>query len=416
MMNKKNIRLLIICVAVISGLACICYYLAQGADDVVTFNNHNVAAAHTASFSPISSTNHVPSKTEDKDEHCGLADLNRQNLNADNSAKTGEQAISGFATLEKDAHDKLVHELAASANETELALAYSLIAYRSAADSPSQNAGYPSLQSIPAQAIAALDQLAQLATHGKDPLVYSLAYRACRSFPGASESCSQISAVRWQQLAPQDVNAILANLASPANAAGDTQTYETLYRASQVLRWQDWPSPILQVINTQAFQSLSLAVQDAILLELVGIAAADVSQVSPILRYCKKTGPETVNQMQLCSELVDRMSQPESSMLMHNVALAIAQHLQLPPQKIAALRDSIDASRAYGMAQFTDEIGLRCSGMRKKIQYFQSQIEYGEVGAALRGIQATHQTIQEYAAQYRIKRENGSKSSSTPAN
>jgi len=254
------------------------------------------------------------------------------------------------------------------------------------------------LQAARQQARAPLAELATLALGSNDALVYARAWSACQQAsqpPADVPACSQLSAQRWAQLAP-DTAAPWLVMAALALAAGDVAgELNAMHRAALAPDWRNSAGGLLRplLVQTAPVPAAPLvrwhAEFHALSAEL-GVA----SMVAPIaLQFC--AAPLDSNRLQTCTQLANRMLAAPEDLMQLSLAIAMARRVGLPAEQVAVRQREFDALMAASASQARHlavpgadaalNTATLCAGMAAMHQHLVRWADGGEL-AALRAL------------------------------
>lgn len=196
------------------------------------------------------------------------------------------------------------------------------------------------------QTAAPLAMLATLAHGSTDARVYARAWAACHGAgqqPGDVPACSQLSAQRWAQLAP-DTAAPWLVLAAQARSAGDVSgELNAMHRAAAAPNWRNPAGGLLRLLLAETASEPAgplvrwHAEWDALSAEL---QVAGLGAPSP-LRFCAP--PLDANRVQICTRLATRMLEAPEDLLQLAMAITMGERVGWPAEQLAARRRERDA-------------------------------------------------------------------------
>lgn len=201
-----------------------------------------------------------------------------------------------------------------------------------------------------AQRAQALPQLVRLALGSGEPVVFALAWRACRSAAApAASGCASLSPDRWVAMAPQAASAWLA-LAAQAQARGDAAGSEAaLHQAIQL--------PALQLTRHVLLQSAGSRLPgdwpaDLRLTMLVDLFSADevlaTEELRPVLGHCQAEAlAAEPARLALCRQWADRLAAQAPDMMSAKLGLSLAARSGWSEHQVALARGELEALQAH---------------------------------------------------------------------
>lgn len=248
------------------------------------------------------------------------------------------------------------------------------------------------------QAKPPLAELAMLALRSQDGEIYARAWAACQRADRLAAdvpACSQLSAQRWAQLAP-DAAAPWLDLAAQARAAGDVGgELHALQRAALAARWHRPAGGLLRELLAQAGPSTSDPIArwhgdwHALSAEL----QVPDDTMRTLLNAC--AAPLDANRQQVCSQLFGRALAASEDLLQLTMAIHLGQRVGWPAEQLVVLqqeRDALRVAAASHAMQWIPPEGVAtwsptalCAGLAAMRQHLARRAEVGEL-AALRAL------------------------------
>lgn len=253
-----------------------------------------------------------------------------------------------------------------------------------------------------AAALAATNELARLASLGRDPVIYAMALRGCTLQMDTREgACTLISAEQFAALDPDNQAAWLL-VAGAARARNDEVALsDALYRASKAMRSDtyfgaaaalaqaSWPS------GTRPLSKMLVSTQ------IIGVeSGVDIgSRLSVVLAECSPKAVADPARRQLCSDIAERLVGAGTTLLEVQLGLGIGERSGWPADQVRALRD-----QTHALQQALSERVLagdsRCEMVRNSNEHVADVGRMGEMGAARLAMERSGQSREVLAQKF----------------
>lgn len=232
--------------------------------------------------------------------------------------------------------------------------------------------------------------LSRLATTTDDANIYALAHALCARYKGTqlSGACSQINLEKWQRLAPDQIEPLIALTRRAANKNDTTELYLALQRVANFPGKFTSQTPVFPVFETNSFKSLSPTEQHLMQLEIMADSPHDFIAFSAS-EYCAENQLADANRYQLCNALAEKMTQSSDSILDHMTGIALAKKLAWPRDKISQLTQNANRIRKTLKGQFEFVSANTCAGFQKMGDLPFRILEQGEMTVARKQLQST---------------------------
>lgn len=262
-----------------------------------------------------------------------------------------------------------------------------------------------------------IDEIAKLAAHSPDPQLYAQAFHACNSLKDNQQGfCNQISAAQWTQRDPENGSAWLFALTQAATASKGKHngaTEAALFRLSQVKKFDLGLSLLSELKRGAPMQSENVFVRQNLLQLAAGTYfATALPGYQHTLSYCKGEALADANRRHTCDQIAAKLTRDEGSMIGLAIGLKMGENLAWAPEKIADLREELDALNESTRSGFdgllakestdpaTQELQV-CLWMVRNTNRIENIMQHGEVWNLKNQIAKQKTSRAELAAAYR---------------
>lgn len=240
-----------------------------------------------------------------------------------------------------------------------------------------------------------INEIAKLATYSPDPQLYAMAFHACNSLADNQFGfCKQISASQWAQRDPDNATAWLhtiTNIAQSSKGKPNAELETAMFRLSQTKKFDLGLSSLSLFQRSEQMKSENIFVRQKVIQlgndVFMGESLPDYRQ---ILFYCTSESLQDNNRRQICDGIANNLLGDESNLVGETVALILGERLRWPAEKMANLREELDAIDGLQRSvlndllpqQFTDPIlqALQsCQWMVRNTNDFEIRLQYGEM-------------------------------------
>lgn len=260
-----------------------------------------------------------------------------------------------------------------------------------------------------------IGEIAKMATHSPDPSLYALAFHACNSLKDTQPGyCSQISAAQWTRRDPENGSAwlfALTQMAAESKGKQNSATEAALFRLSQVKKFD----PGLSLLSEfqKSAQSENVFVRPNLTqLEMDVYFGSSLPAYQHILSYCKGEALADANRRHTCDQIADKLVADEGSVIGLAIGLKIGENLTWPAEKIASLREELDAMQELARTGFdglqTNEASgsaaqalQACLWTVKNTNRIENLMQHGEVRDFKDSMAKQKRSRAELAASYR---------------
>jgi hypothetical protein len=236
------------------------------------------------------------------------------------------------------------------------------------------------------QAAAIQGSLVRLASSGRNPQAYALAFQSCgyRTGPGAEGSCALLSAERWAQIEPDNGVPWLL-LASTAQAANDLAGRDTaVVRASAARRFDAHLPNFLGLLQSPQIQAETPQIRAALAEDLLGLETTRPAMpYSAFLRFCNYPSTADTGRLKVCGDLANLLLNHDQTLIGLGTGLRLAQSAGSPPERLNTLREEKKALdlAAQKQTQETGE-GVTCQEITRFEQWAADYAQLGDRGVA----------------------------------
>ena len=252
------------------------------------------------------------------------------------------------------------------------------------------------------------EALARLASATSDPTVYGLAMIECGSDVRRYDrgSCSLLSPDQWVRLDPGNGVPWMFIAAEAAARKDASSRDEALMRVAAAqsldMRWQ----PILDAIVELGELAPNDTERTVIQTSTVGVwAALPIPAYLPVMQACS---PETIRdpaRRELCGQLAQVLTERDTNVIGLALGARIAERVGWPAERIARLRDEVDAIQAFQQQISFKHPIYGCAWSEELRKYSIQRARIGEVAMGRAQIRESGRTAAEWAAQWRAQRE-----------
>jgi len=238
-----------------------------------------------------------------------------------------------------------------------------------------------------------------------DGKFYAIAYYACnRGVEGqvTTGDCAQYSAARWAQLEPQNATPWLM-LAGAAQSRKDAAARDEALRRASKATYSDYHiGSLFQLADHPAIRAQDSATRLAVMLRLTGLWAAFASPpLHTITQACAAPAMADAELRQMCSDLARVFTENGADLLQFSVGTSIGERAGWPPERVAALRERLDAVKLV-TSTIPDDM-WSCESMRKWESRVEGMLKHGELWSAERMVAATGRSTAELAREWRAR-------------
>jgi len=249
-----------------------------------------------------------------------------------------------------------------------------------------------------------LEQLARAATTTRDPRVYALAFRACRS--SQVGSCALVNARRWAQLDTGNGDPWLYVVDEAAARKDVAQVDEALFRlgaASRVdMRYFAIPGAIAQ--HAEPTDTGRQAANVLAIVSLGGMAALPLPALQAVTRVCRDVDLIDANRRQRCEAAASALAERSDTILYASVGSTMGRRLGWSESRIDATPALSRALTESLPTRAPDPLEWSCKRIESMLARLSRQGVVGETGYAREWIEASGTTFARYAAQEHERR------------
>jgi hypothetical protein len=377
------------------SVSTLCYGIAYLLRDADEAGRHQVPARNPTTAVPAAPAGTAAAGTaatqagrapaRDEAEVCGLGVI-----------KTGPRDRDGSAhipgALRKDAERIAIGALLASTDSREQASGLLLQA------KAAQRGGSPDK--------AAIGQLAQMAAHTADPLVYAAALEACgahRFGAAPSAACTTLNTRQWARIDPGNAAPWLRLAQESLAMKDEAGLAEAVYQVAQA-NTLDWHANDAATIAMQALPRTISPLQRAVMVH----EAWDMQSTWTLPSYrglsafCEASGD--VNRAQLCDAAATLLVGTGGTHADLRLGMRIGRILGWDEQRLEHLHLQRDVlSRALARVPFHDQ-PYSCASIDELQKWALLQRRLGELGAARNLLESSGQSLQAEAIASKRKR------------
>ncbi|MES2047462.1 MAG: hypothetical protein V4447_03605 [Pseudomonadota bacterium] len=278
-------------------------------------------------------------------------------------------------------------------------------------------------QAVEARNLAKRDgvnEVAKLAIYSPDPQLYAMAFHACNSITDNQFGfCKQISASQWAQRDPENATAWLhtvTQLAQTSKGKTNTEMDTAMFRLSQTNRFDLGLSSLSLFQRSEQMQSENIFVrQNLIMLGMDVFMGESLPAYQHILSYCTNDALQDSNRRQVCNGIANNLLSDQSNLVGETIALKLAERLAWPPEKIANLREELDAIHELQESVFDDLLPQQktdhatqalqsCKWLVKNTNDLENRLQYGEMREIRSRMSKQKISRAELAARYRASK------------
>lgn len=235
---------------------------------------------------------------------------------------------------------------------------------------------------------AMLQPLIDLALRTSDPSVYAMAHAECRMAPKGSPACNAITTSRWIELDPDNAvpRALLAaekgRKEDGTRGIADTPAIDQLFaEAAAKRRYLTQSTPYQRVMALPQFGELPLPVQQAVVIQFVGKAAAsDIVINHSMIQYCLITATQMHSQrVPVCARFADLVDQQGREAYSPRIAALIGEAGGWPAEKVKSRNDEYQQITNLMFEEgFTIDM-FSCDAAKRHVARMQQVFEQGEL-------------------------------------
>jgi hypothetical protein len=265
-----------------------------------------------------------------------------------------------------------------------------------------------------------INEIAKLASYSPDPQLYAMAFHACNSLTDSQFGfCKQISASQWAQRDPNNAMAWLhtiTQIAKTGKGKPNAELDTAMFRLSQTKKFDLGLSSISQFQRSEQMQSENVfARQKLILLGSAVFMGESLPAYQHILSYCPSDALLDNNRRQICNGIANNLLSDESNLIGETIALKIGERLAWSPEKIANLREELDAIHELQRSVFdglilqqnsdpTSQALHACRWMVKNTNDLENRLQYGEMHEIRHRMARQKTSRAELASRYRASK------------
>ncbi len=249
-------------------------------------------------------------------------------------------------------------------------------------------------------------RLADIASRSTDPVLYGFVLRTCGHVRSEDSSCRLLSSAQWARLDPGNAAPWFEVLASAAAARDSAGRNEALHRIASSDRNVGYERVMPRVILDHAPAGDHGALIAWLLgVEAVGIEAAWVRYYPAVTSSCSSIALTDANRRQICSAVAELMVERSDDRLDQSVGVKLGESLGWQTDRTDRLRGESQAYSGALAQTFTADEDMACTTVRRDLDFFGAQADFGDVGRQRRWIAASGRTAEEFTALGRKQRE-----------
>lgn len=251
------------------------------------------------------------------------------------------------------------------------------------------------------------DQLARLAADTRDPVVYALAMRRCGAASGAAMTtatattnagaCQLLSLEQWTTVDPD--NAVPWLIQAERAPHGDVA--EAMFRVSRAKQIKTYWAALLPLVMGAQPAGVSPLDRSLMAVDLVGLQAAWPIPQGGVPQFCSATALADANRRETCEAITELLVSRSDALVYTTVGLGLAQRLGWPADRVAALRDEIDAGLQVQSQRAQGAEPLSCSSVEALLNHFTDVARGGEREALRAAMRRTGASTEELARRHR---------------
>jgi hypothetical protein len=250
------------------------------------------------------------------------------------------------------------------------------------------------------------DDLVQMASETRDPVVYAVAARVCRMDVGlsAAGACQHLSVEQWTQIDPGNAVPWLL-LAGKARSKNDSAgEAEAVDRAAAADRFDNYGFDLYAPAAQSFPPNVSPLEQAWFGIQLIGYEAAwPVPQYAAARAYCSTDALGDDRVRTRCNALAQLIVTKAQTILDLSMGLTLATRLKWPRPRLDRMRQEVDAMQ---MALFDDgaaDEAWSCPRVRHYNEYFSQLSRMSEVEVAREAVGHSGVSIADLAQRYADK-------------
>lgn len=250
-----------------------------------------------------------------------------------------------------------------------------------------------------------LNALAKLAVDSRDPAVYALAVQACQStgaLEGRRGGCQLISFDQWALLDAR--NAVpWMYAAEAAFNRRDTGAYaEAMHRIAQAQGSETFFGVLPGLARTHLPVDVPAHLWPAVYTRVIGMQAAlPLPAYQRVAQYCSADAVKDANRLQTCTSIAGVLLERGTSLIDHNIGLAIAKRVGWNETRLAQaeLKREAYGHAAVSVGRLFED--TRCDGVRQVNEYAQQMGSRGEIAALQQVVERSGRSLESLAAEHR---------------
>jgi hypothetical protein len=248
------------------------------------------------------------------------------------------------------------------------------------------------------------DQLARLAAESRDPVAYALAMRRCAvgAATTAAGACQLLSLEQWATVDPDNALPWLMQADRlQAERSPRVDVAEAMFRVARSKQLKTYWAALLPLVmgaqppGTPPLDRMLLAV------DLVGLQAAWPMPQGGVPQFCSATALADANRRETCEAIADLFVNRSDALAYPMFALSLGQRLGWSAERVASLRDEIDAGLHFQAQRAQGSGELSCVGVEAVLNHYTDVARTGEREALRSAMRHAGMSVEETARRYR---------------